>query len=112
HLSIPLLFGCSQPLVEILKAFLEVRCIGRIQLAEFACDSARNPASVVGIEPVVRITQRMNVAHSAGNRAGWNFKNFCKLRSIKVPVCSPLNPRIAALRNEWRQPSNFQMQTN
>src|SRR3984893_625745 len=112
HFRIPLLFGSRQALVEILETLLEVAGVWGIEFPEFSSDAFGDAATIVGIEPVMRIAERMDVAHGASHRPGGNVENFSKLRSVKISVRADLNPWVAALRDQRRQPPNLQLQSD
>src|SRR5580765_7671385 len=76
---LPLLFRGGQTLVELLEALLVVRRVRRIQFAQLPREALRDAPPVVGIEPVVRIAQRMDVSHRAGDSPSRDIKNLRKL---------------------------------
>ena len=65
HLIVPDFLCRGQPLVKILEPLLEVRGVLRIQFSQFIGDPMRHSAAIIGIEPVMRIAERMDVAHGA-----------------------------------------------
>src|SRR4051812_10019205 len=71
HLRIPLLFRCAKTFVEILKTFLEIGVVCRIEFAELLRDPAGNSSAVVWIQPVVRVTERVHIAHGPGYNPSW-----------------------------------------
>src|SRR6476646_12143171 len=84
HLRVPLLLSFGQPLVEILKTLLEVAPVRGVKLRQLAGDAARDTPAIVGIQPVMRVPQRMNVPHGAGDGAGRLVQDLGKLRSIEI----------------------------
>ena len=112
HLGVPLLFRCAKTLVEILKTFLEIGVVCRIEFAELLREPAGNSSAIVWIQPVVRVTERVHIAHGAGYNPSWNFQDLCKLRSVKIAVRADLNSAIAALSDKRRQPSDLELQTD
>ena len=54
----------------------------------------------------------MDVAHGSGHCASWDFEDLGKLGSVKISVCANLNATVAALCDQRRQPSNFELQTD
>ena len=109
HFLVPFLLGCSQPLVKVLKLLLEVSGVIRIHLGELVGDAASDSPAIVGIEPVVRVSERVNIAHSTRDCARRDFQNFGKLGSIQIPRSADLYFRIAALRDERGQPTNLKL---
>src|SRR5438445_5915899 len=109
HFLVPFLLGCSQPLVKVLKLLLEVSGVIRIHLGELVGDAASDAPAIVGIEPVVRVSERVNIAHSTRDCAGGDFQDFGKLGRIQIARSANLYLRIAALRDEWGQPTNLKL---
>src|SRR5262249_28005346 len=112
HLPLPALLGIAQSLIEIRKSLLKVGSVCRIEFAEFAGDSLGDTSSVVGIKPVVWISERMDVALGAGHFSLRDLEDLGKLGGIEVAVGSRLNSSISRLRNQRRQPSDFQIKTD
>src|SRR5438876_11266957 len=112
HFRIPLLLSRRQPFVKILKALLEVSGVAGIHFAKLGSNSFGDAPPIVWIEPVVRVPEGTHVAHGACNRSGGNIENFGELRGIEIARRSLLNPGISTLRNERRQPTDFQLQTD
>ena len=65
-------------------------------------------AAVARLEPVVRIARRMHVAHRAGDLAGRDLQDLHVQRGVEVAGGAELNLRIAALRDERRQPADLE----
>src|SRR5207244_5120608 len=97
HFLVPFLLGCSQPLVKVLKLLLEVSGVIRIHLGELVGDAASDSPAIVGIEPVVGVSERVNIAHSTRDWAGRDFQHFGQLRRIQIPRGANLYFRITAL---------------
>ena len=53
----------------------------------------------------------MHVTFCARHCALRNFEDLGELRSIEISVCSTLNSPISGLRDQWRQPADFQVET-
>src|SRR5712692_7140158 len=99
HLRLPALLGLLQPLREGVIALLEVRRVRRPHLRELHLDAARDPQAVFGIEPVVRVAERVDVAHRARHLARGNLQDFGELRSVQISRrARALDARIARLR--------------
>ena len=54
----------------------------------------------------------MHVTLGARYCALRNFEDLGELRSVEISVCSALNSPVAGLRDQWRQPANFQVETH
>ena len=54
----------------------------------------------------------MHISHGPGNRALRNFQYLRELGSIKVAARADLNPRISALGDQRREPTDFQLQSD
>ena len=68
--------------------------------------------AVLGIKPIVRVAERVNVALGAGHLARGNLENLCKARSVKVARRANLNLRISGLGDERRKPADFQLESD
>src|SRR5205807_1634944 len=69
-------------------------------------------ASVLRIEPIVRVAERVNVAHGAAYRTAWLFEDLRELRGVKITDGCRLNLGIAALRDQRRQPSDLEIEAD
>ena len=110
HFRIPLLLGSGQTFVEILKTFLKISGVAGIHFSQLAGNSLGNAPTVIGIEPVMRVAQGVHVAHGARDLARGNIENLSELRGIQVALSGRLDFSIAALRDQRRQPSDFQIE--
>src|SRR5260370_1273772 len=54
----------------------------------------------------------MNVAFGASYLAGGEFQDSCKSRGVKITRRANLNPRIAGLRDERREPADLEFEAN
>src|SRR6266446_1988609 len=54
----------------------------------------------------------MNVAFSAGDLAGGEFQDSCKSRGVKITRRADLNPGIAGLCDERRQPADLEFEAD
>src|SRR5260370_38041507 len=54
----------------------------------------------------------MDVAFRAGDLAGGEFQDSCKSRGVKITRRADLNPRIAGLCDERRQPADFEFEAD
>ena len=70
----------------------------------------RDRLAVLGIEPVVRIAQRVHVAHRARDLALWECRGCCACSGrIEIARRADLNLRVAALLDERRQPADLEL---
>src|SRR5262245_57722013 len=76
HRGVPPLFGIGQPFVEVAIALGEICLIGRGELTELVSNRSGNLPAVAGIEPVMRISGRVDVAHRPRDLTGWNLENL------------------------------------
>jgi len=54
----------------------------------------------------------MHVSHRPSNRTLRNLQDLRELRSVEISVRTDLDPRISALRDQRRQPADFQLQSD
>ena len=66
-------------------------------------------AAVLGIEPVVRVAERVHVAHGSGDLPGRQVEDFRGERRIEIAVGARLDPGVARLVDQRRQPADFQV---
>ena len=57
----------------------------------------------------MRIAERMDVTHGASDSSCWDIENLGELRSVQVAAGSDLDPGIATLGDQWRQPADLQL---
>jgi hypothetical protein len=112
HLGLPFLVCVREPLLEILLSLLEVRTVGRIHLGQLQGDPFRNTTAIVRVQPIMRVAQRMNVPLCTSDCALGDFQNFRELRCVQISGCGRLDVSVAALRDQRRQPANFQIQSH
>ena len=86
HRRVPPLLRRGEARVEVGVALREVGLVGRRELAELVADRLRDEPPVVGIEPVVRVAERVHVAHRAGDLPGRNLENLHVERRVEIPV--------------------------
>src|SRR5205807_4299066 len=91
HLRKPLLIGLFEFLFERGIAAGEIGRVARAHFAEFVRDAFGNPQTVFRIEPVVRISEWVNIAFGAGDLARWNLENSCKAGGIEITLSTNLN---------------------
>src|SRR5260370_9566590 len=77
-----------------------------------ALDDFGDAQAVIRVQPVVRVSEWMNVAFGASYLAGGNFENSGKAGSVKVARRANLNLRIGGLADERRKPSDFEFESN
>src|SRR6266849_2452097 len=112
HLLVPPLLGLLEALAECLEALLEIGRIAGPQFGKLLLDAAGNAQAVLRVEPVVRVAERMHVAHRPGDLRGGNLQNLRELRSIQIPRRGNLNLRGAGLGDQRRQPADLQLQSD
>ena len=112
HLRVPSLLRLRQPLLKILITLLEVGSVCGIQLTQLGRDTFGNAAAVVGIKPVMRIAERVDVTFSTRDLALRNLQDRGKLRGVQIALSRGLNFSVATLGYQRRQPANFQVQAN
>src|SRR6185503_4065658 len=112
HGGFPFLLGSAEPLVEILKPLLEIGHVGWIQLAKLLRQATGNAAAIVRVQPVVRVSKWVHVAHRAGHWTRGYVEDLGELRSIEISLGPDLNARVPALRDERRQPPNLELQAH
>ena len=69
-------------------------------------------AAVIGVEPVMGIAQRVDVAHGAGHLALRNFQDLAELGHVHIAGLRRLDLGIPALRDQRRQPADFELQAH
>ncbi len=60
----------------------------------------------------MRVSQRMNVAFRASHLAGRKLQDFCKSGGVEITGRADLNPRIAGLSDQRRQPADLEFEAN
>ncbi len=112
HLRIPALLRFREALVKIRIALSEVCSIGGTHFRQLGLIGFGDAASIFRIEPVVRISKRMNVAHGARDLSGRDFQYLAELGHVEMARIARLDLRIAALRNQRWKPSDLELQAN
>ncbi len=112
HFSKPLFIGLFDALLEIVIPLGEVSGIVGPHFGQFVLDSFGDAQTVLRIEPIVRVAQRMDVPFGAGDDARGNFENPCEAGSVEVARCSDLNSRIGGLAYQRRKPADFQLESD
>src|SRR5882724_5828517 len=112
HLRKPLLIGLLQTLLKTGIALREISRVAGAHFTEFVGYAFGDAQTVFRIEPVVRISEWVDVAFGASDLASGNFKNFRITRGIQITGSSNLDFRIGGLRDERRKPADFEFETD
>src|SRR5438445_1241884 len=91
HVGEPLFVGLLEALFERSIALFEISGIARPHFREFVLNPFGNAQAVFGVEPVVRIAERVYVAFGARDLSRGNFEDFGEARSVKVARRANLN---------------------
>ena len=100
--------GGLQPLVEVVVALREERLVRRIELAELVANRLRDQPAVVRVEPVVRVTLRVHVAHRARDLPRRDLEDLHVHRRVEIPVAAGLHLGVAAVGEQRRQPPDLE----
>ena len=68
-----------------------------------------DPLAVLRIHPVVRVAQRMDVAHGARDVPVGNLEDRGAERRVQIALRADLNLRVPALLDERRQPADLEL---
>src|SRR5262249_8073182 len=71
----PSLLGLAHPVNEIIQSLLEIRAVIGPKFRQFVEDFAGDDLAVLRIQPIVRISERMDIAFCTGDLTLRNFKN-------------------------------------
>ncbi len=108
HRGLPALLRRREPAVEVRVPLCEVRAVGGVHLSQLVLDRLGDPPAVARVEPVVRIALRVHVPHGARDLARRDVEDLRRQRRIEVAGASRLDLRVAALRDERRQPADLE----
>src|SRR2546430_10273665 len=111
HFGEPFFIGLLEALLERIVTLGEIGGIARAHFGKFVLNALGDAQAVFGIEPIVRITERMDVTFGAGHLARGNLEDFGKAGSVKVARRANLNFWIGGLANQWRKPADFQFES-
>ena len=78
-------------------------------MREFLENFPADNLAVLRIQPIMRIAERVNIPFGARDLPGRYFKNSGLKRRIQITVRPHLNFRVAALLNQWRQPTDLEI---
>src|SRR6185436_953257 len=94
--------------LEVVEALREVLRVGGTQLRELLLDLNRDAHRVRGIEPEVRVAERMHIAHRAidDRRA---IEDLDAAGDVEVTARALLDFRVATLVDERRQPADLEL---
>src|SRR5204863_213864 len=82
--------GLLEALLERIVTLGEISGVARAHFRELILNAFGDAQAVFGIEPVVRIAERVNVAFGTGHLAGGNLENLGEAGSVKVAPCAPI----------------------
>src|SRR5437870_992030 len=108
----PALLGRRQTVHEIIQPLLEVGPVIWAKSSEFVEDFARNELPISRIQPIMRVSKRMNITLGARDLTCRHFENTHLQRSIQITVGADLHFGVATLLNERRQPTNLEIAAN
>ena len=109
HRGQPALLAVGDPLLEVLLMLREVGGVARADGGELALDLLGDALPVLGVEPVVRVSGWVHVAHGPGDLAGGDLQDTGGERRVEVAIAARLDARVAALGDERRQPPDLQL---
>ena len=109
HHRVPPSFGLGQTPVEIEISRVEVRGVSRLVLGQRLQNRLGDPTPVSRFEPVVRIPERVYVAHRSRDRACWNLEDSGRQGRIEISSSTRLDSRVPALLDERRKPAALQI---
>ncbi len=108
HRGTPALLRFGQPLLEVRFPLREEGGVRAVHLRELREHGLGDAPSVLRIQPVVRIAERMHVPHRPGNLAARQLENLGGQRCIEVAVATRLDSGVPALGDERRQPPDLE----
>ncbi len=109
HLRLPALVSRADPPLEVLLPLRVGGRVGRVHGGELLLDRFGDALAVVGIQPIVRVAGRMDVAHRARDLAGGDLQDLGGEGGVEVAVRTGLDLRVAGLRDERGQPADLQL---
>src|SRR6185436_5669331 len=96
----------------LLEGFLPLREIGGITRAEsgqLLLYPLGDAQAVVGIEPVMGVALRVDVAHRARQLSGGDLEDLDPLRGVEVALAPRLDLGVAGLVHERGKPAYFKL---
>src|SRR5207237_9400488 len=96
--------------LECVQPLREVGSVSGTQLRELPLDLDGDANGVRGIEPVVRIAERMHVAHRTIDGAGGTIEDRDARRDMELAGLSGTNAVVAALIEERRKPADLELE--
>src|ERR1700737_2836209 len=112
HLRLPLFVGLFEAFFKGFVAFGEIVGVGRTHFAELVLDSFSDAQAVIGIEPIMRIAEGMDIPFGASNLAGGQLQNSGEARSVEIAGAAYLNAGVAGLSDRRRKPHDLEFATD
>jgi len=109
HHRQPPLLGRVEARIEIGQPLLEVRAVVRPELRQFFGDRFRDALPVFRIRPVVRVAERVHVAHRTRDVSTRDLENLSGQGRVEIPLSARLNLAVSALLLERREPPDLQL---
>ncbi len=83
---------------------------GRVELRQARRDRPRDDAAVLGVEPVVRVAERVDVAHGARDGARGALEDVAPGRGVEVARAARPDLVVAALVDQRRQVADLELE--
>src|ERR1700687_3661341 len=112
HLRLPLFVGLFEAFFKRFVALGEIVGVGRTHFAELVLDSFSDAQAVIGIEPIMRIAEGMDIPFGASNLAGGQLQNSGEARSVEIAGAAYLNAGVAGLSDQRRKPADFEFESD
>src|ERR1700737_4906767 len=112
HLRLPLFVGLFEAFFKGFVAFGEIVGVGRTHFAELVLDSFSDAQAVIGIKPIMRIAEGMDIPFGTSNLAGGQLQNSGEARSVEITGTAYLNAGVAGLSDQRRKPADFEFETD
>src|SRR6266853_1146675 len=112
HLREPFFIGLLEALLKGIVALGEIGGVARAHFGKFVAHAVGDAQAVLGIKPIVRVAERVDVTLGTGHLSGGNLEDFGKAGSVKVARRAKLNLRIGGLADERRKPADFQLESD
>src|ERR1700738_5229786 len=112
HFRLPLFLGLLEAFFKRFVALGEIVGVGGTHFAELVLNALGNAQTVIGIEPVMRMAERMDITFGAGDLAGGQLQNSGKAGSVQIAGATNLDAGVAGLGDERRKPADFELESD
>src|SRR5207253_267356 len=112
HLRDPPLVRVVHSSFESIQALREISAVGGTKLGELVRDFDRHTHGIGGIEPIVRVAKRVDIAHRAVDIGGRPLEDLYAEGKIEIALLSWADVVVAALIQQRRKPSDFELEAD